>query len=329
MLTILMTSVRPDEQEAISAYERTHEVRIVTSPQTINDSLELVTPQIDGVVIQQREEVEAFVYPHLAANGIVQMATRTAGYDVFDLALAKQHGITITNVPAYSPRSVAEHALMQILRILRRAYVVDSRVRNANFTWKNLQGREIHSATIGIIGAGRIGGTLAQLLHSLGARVLAYDIAPRPELESVLTYVSKEQLLAESDVVSLHVDLNDTSVGLIDRQAYALMQPHAGLVNASRGQVVVTHDLVEALETGVIAAAALDTVEGEEPYFAQDCSEKGVDDPLIARLLELPQVILTPHVAFYTNIAVKNMVDTALDDTLAVLAGKPCDHVVG
>lgn len=329
MLTLLMTSVRPDEQEAIDAYERTHEVNIITSPKTINECLELVTPHIDGVVIQQREVVDAQVYPHLAACGIVQIATRTVGYDVIDLALAKQYGLTITNVPAYSPRSVAEHALMQIFRILRRSYLVDDRVRRNDFTWKHLQGKEIHSATIGIIGAGRIGGALARLLHALGARVLAYDIAPNHDLDEVLTFVSKEELLKQSDVVSLHVDLNPTSLGLIDIDALRLMQPHAGLVNASRGPVVVTKDLVEALQQGIISAAALDTVEGEEPLFTQDLSQTGVSDPLIEQLLALPQVILTPHIAFYTNIAVQNMVDIALDDACAILAGKPCDHVVG
>ena len=152
----------------------------------------------------------------LAANGIKQIATRTAGFDMVDLAAAKANGLTVTNVPAYSPRSVAEHALMQIFRLLRKSYRFDHQVAANDYRWfSDEQALEIHTATIGIIGVGRIGGTLAKLLNALGATVLGFDTHPRDEMKDIVEYTSKEDLLKRADVVSLHVDLNPTSEDLL------------------------------------------------------------------------------------------------------------------
>lgn len=328
MTKILMTSVRPDEQAAIDAYAAAHQIEIITSPHVIQASLDLV-PGVDGVVIQQRGAVPAEVYPFLKQHGLRQITTRTAGVDTIDLPLARANGLVVTNVPAYSPRSVAEFALMQIFRLLRHTPTLDHRVAAGDFRWAGLQAKEIHTATIGIIGVGRIGGTLAQLLHALGAKVLGFDLKPRPELAEIVEYTTKRELLARADVVSLHVDLNPTSVGLIGAPELALMQPSASLVNASRGPVVDTAALIAALKEHTIAAAALDTVEGEAPVFNQDHHADLATLPTpIQTLLALPNVIMTPHIAFFTNQAVQNMVEIALDDVLAILAGKPSAHEI-
>ena len=247
-----------------------------------------------------------------------------------DVQAAHANGLTVTNVPAYSPRSVAEHALMQIFRLLRKSYRFDAQVAQNDFRWfSDEQALEIHTATIGIIGVGRIGGTLAKLLKALGVRVLGFDVKPREEMRGIVEYVSKEDLLRQSDVVSLHVDLNPTSTGLIAAPDLALMKPTAGLVNASRGPVVVTADLVAALKDHQLDAAALDTFEGENEVVMTDRREKGLADvPLVEELHAMDNVILTPHIAFFTNLAVKNMVDFALEDVLLILAGKHSPHEV-
>lgn len=329
MTKILMTSVRDDEQAAIQEFAKKHDVEIITSPKKIDDAVEL-TADVDGLVIQQRSKVAPAVYPQLKANGIKQIATRTAGFDMIDLAAAKTNGLTVTNVPAYSPRSVAEHALMQIFRLLRKSYRFDHQVAVNDYRWfSDEQALEIHTATIGIIGVGRIGGTLAKLLSVLGATVLGFDTHPRDEMKDIVKYTSKEELLKQSDVVSLHVDLNPTSEGLLTAKDFALMKPTAGLVNASRGPVVNTADLIQALKKGTIAAAALDTVEGEGPVFQTDRRERGLaDEPQIQELHDLDNVILTPHIAFFTNLAVKNMVDFALEDVLTILSGQKSPHTV-
>ena len=329
MTKILMTSVRDDEQAAIKQFAQEHDVEIITTPKLIDDAVDL-TAGVDGLVIQQRSPVDPAVYPQLKANGLKQIATRTAGFDMVDIQAAHDNGLTVTNVPAYSPRSVAEHALMQIFRLLRKSYRFDAQVAQNDFRWfSDEQALEIHTATIGIIGVGRIGGTLAKLLKALGARVLGFDVKPREEMRGIVEYVSKEDLLRQSDVVSLHVDLNPTSTGLIAAPDLALMKPTAGLVNASRGPVVVTADLVAALKDHQLAAAALDTFEGENEVVMTDRREKGLADvPLVEELHAMDNVILTPHIAFFTNLAVKNMVDFALEDVLLILAGKHSPHEV-
>lgn len=329
MTKILMTSVRDDEQDAIKQFAREHQVEITTTPKLIDDAIDL-TAGVDGLVIQQRSPIPATVYPQLKANGLKQIATRTAGFDMVDLQAARENGLTVTNVPAYSPRSVAEHALMQIFRLLRKSYRFDQQVQDNDYRWfSDEQATEIHTATIGIIGVGRIGGTLAQLLNALGAHVLGYDLKPRKELAGIVDYVSKEDLLKQSDVISLHVDLNPSSVGLISTNDLRLMKATAGLVNASRGPVVVTADLVAALKEHKIAAAALDTFEGENEVVMTDRCEKGLHDvPLVEELHAMDNVILTPHIAFFTNLAVKNMVDFSLEDVLLILAGKHSPHEV-
>lgn len=329
MTKILMTSVRDDEQAAIKQFAQEHDIEIITTPKLIDDAVDL-TAGVDGLVIQQRSPVDPAVYPQLKVNGLKQIATRTAGFDMVDLQAAHANGLTVTNVPAYSPRSVAEHALMQIFRLLRKSYRFDAQVAQNDFRWfSDEQALEIHTATIGIIGVGRIGGTLAKLLKALGARVLGFDVKPREEMRGIVEYVSKEDLLRQSDVVSLHVDLNPTSTGLIAAPDLALMKPTAGLVNASRGPVVVTADLVAALKDHQLAAAALDTFEGENEVVMTDRREKGLADvPLVEELHAMDNVILTPHIAFFTNLAVKNMVDFALEDVLLILAGKHSPHEV-
>lgn len=328
-MKILMTSVRDDEQAAIKAYAKKNDVEIITTPQLIDDAVDL-TAGVDGLVIQQRSKVPDEIYAKLKANGVKQIATRTAGFDMVNVEKAHENGLTVTNVPAYSPRSVAEHALMQIFRLLRKSYMFDSQVANNDYRWfSNEQAVEIHTATIGIIGVGRIGGTLAKLLHALGATVLGYDTKPRTDLDGIVEFVAKEELLKRADIVSLHVDLNPTSAGLMTAKDFALMKPTAGLVNASRGPVVVTKDLVDALQNQEIAAAALDTFEGENQVVMTDRREKGLDDvPLIKKLHAMNNVILTPHIAFFTNLAVQNMVDFALDDVRLILAGKSSPHEV-
>jgi D-lactate dehydrogenase len=329
MTKILMTSVRDDEQAAIKQFAQEHDIEIITTPKLIDDAVDL-TAGVDGLVIQQRSPVDPTVYPQLKANGLKQIATRTAGFDMVDVQAAHDNGLTVTNVPAYSPRSVAEHALMQIFRLLRKSYRFDTQVASGDFRWfSDEQALEIHTATIGIIGVGRIGGTLAKLLKALGARVLGFDVQPREEMRGIVDYVSKEDLLKQSDVVSLHVDLNPSSTGLLTAADFALMKPTAGLVNASRGPAVVTADLVAALKDHQLAAAALDTFEGENEVVMTDRREKGLADvPLVEELHAMDNVILTPHIAFFTNLAVKNMVDFALEDVLLILDGKSSPHEI-
>ncbi len=329
-MKVLLLSVRPDEQSAIEKWGDRHpDVDLTTAEWELHSDTVDQVAGYDGLVIQQRSQIEADVYPRLHELGIKQITTRTAGYDVIDLQAAAENDIVISNVPAYSPRSVAELALTHTLRLIRKQELVDQRVREQDFRWTGLQGSEIHSLTIGIIGAGRIGGTSARLFHALNAKVIAYDIKPNHELDDVLTFLPFEEVLQQADVICLHVDLNETSKGLINAKALELMKPTAYLVNECRGPVVDTTALLAALKEKQLAGAALDTMVGEETFFNFDLRGQALPNQDLIALREYNNVIITPHVGFYTNIAVQNMVDISLDDTLAIITGETSEHTVG
>lgn len=330
MVKILMTSVRDDEEFAIKRYAQNNDIEIDISREEFHPNTAPDLSQYDGLVIQQTASIngDASFYKKLVHQGLKQITTRTAGYDMVEVILAKNAGLKVTNVPAYSPRSVAEMALMQIFRLLRRTLEFEQRLSRNDFRWQGLQSKEIHTVTVGIIGAGRIGGTLAKLLSALGTKVIAYDVNSNPALEPYLSYVTKQTLLTESDVISLHVDLNSTTVDLINCEDFSKMKKDALLVNASRGPVINTDDLITALETNQIAAAALDTVENESQVFNKDLSNSGIPDHRIQKLMMMPNVLITPHVAFFTNTAVENMVDISLNDVMTIISGQKSEHEI-
>ena len=328
-MKILMYSVRDDERAAIKEWANRHpNVQVDTNTVPLHLKTAKLVEGYDGMVIQQRGKVEKEVYPVLKAAGLKQIASRTAGFDMVDLTEAKKNGLIVTNVPAYSPRSVAELALTHTMRLIRNLEIVDKREEHQDFCWEGLQAKEIHSLTVGIIGAGRIGGTSAKLFHALGAKVIAYDVKPRKELEEILTYRTKEELLKEADVVCLHVDLNPTSVNLMDEKAFALMKPTAYLVNECRGPVVDTQALIKALKEKRLAGAALDTLTGEENFFNFNLENKPLPSEDLIELRKMDNVIITPHIGFFTNIAVQNMVDISLDDVITTLNGQKSPHQV-
>ncbi|RHW52052.1 D-2-hydroxyacid dehydrogenase [Bombilactobacillus bombi] len=328
-MRIILLTVRDDELPAIKQWQARHpEIEIQTTDWELHSDTVDRLAGFDGVVTQQRSQIEDDVYPKLQELGFKQLTTRTAGFDVVNLPLATENNLKVSNVPAYSPHSVAELALTHTMRLIRKLPLFDARMKQQDFRWQGLQATELHSLTIGIIGAGRIGSTTAQIFHALGANVIANDTKPNHDLDDILTFKTKEEVLQESDVICLHVDLNETSKNLIDAKALSLMKPTAYIVNECRGPVIDTAALINALEQQQIAGAALDTLTGEENFFNVDLRGKELPSEQLKKLRAMDNVILTPHIGFYTNIAVKNMVDISLDDTVQLIQDQPCDHVV-
>lgn len=320
-MKLIMFSVRDDELAAVNEWSKSRKVDIVTVQEDLTlDTVEKVNG-FDGVCIQQRSDItDEEVYQRLSDFGIKQLALRTAGYDIIDMDHARKHNIKITNVPAYSPRSVAELVLTQTMRLIRQFPSIESNMAKKDFRWSGRIAREIHTLTIGIIGAGRIGGTTARLFHALGATVVAYDPVRNENLEDILTYKSsQEEVLSESDIVTLHVPLDDTTRQLIDETALTHMKSGAFLINAARGPVVDTSALIKALHSGQLAGAALDTLDNEQHIFNQDLRGKELTDKNLDALMKMDNVLITPHIGFYTTEAVQNMVDIALDSVVSIL----------
>ena len=328
-MKIILLSVRDDELPAIKQWQEKHpDIELQTADWELHPDTVDRLQGFDGVIIQQRSQIGDEVYPELKHLGFKQLTSRTAGFDVINMPLATANNLKVSNVPAYSPHSVAELALTHTMRLIRQLPLFDARMQEQDFRWQGLQAAEISSLTIGIIGAGRIGSTTARIFHSLGAQVIANDTKPNHELDDILTFKTKEEVLQEADVVCLHVDLNETSKNLIDAQALSLMKPSAYIVNECRGPVVDTDALIQALEKKQIAGAALDTLTGEENFFNVDLRGKEIPSEQLKKLRSMDNVIITPHIGFYTNIAVQNMVDISLDDAVSLIQGQSCDHVL-
>ncbi len=328
-MKIILLSVRDDELPAIKQWQDKHpDIELQTADWELHPDTVDRLQGFDGVIIQQRSQIGDEVYPELKRLGFKQLTSRTAGFDVINMPLATANNLKVSNVPAYSPHSVAELALTHTMRLIRQLPLFDARMQEQDFRWQGLQAAEISSLTIGIIGAGRIGSTTARIFHSLGAQVIANDTKPNHELDDILTFKTKEEVLQEADVICLHVDLNETSKNLIDAQALSLMKPSAYIVNECRGPVVDTDALIQALEKKQIAGAALDTLTGEENFFNVDLRGKEIPSEQLKKLRSMDNVIITPHIGFYTNIAVQNMVDISLDDAVSLIQGQSCDHVL-
>ena len=328
-MKIILLSVRDDELPAIKQWQEKHpDIELQTADWELHPDTVDRLQGFDGVIIQQRSQIGDEVYPELKRLGFKQLTSRTAGFDVINMPLATANNLKVSNVPAYSPHSVAELALTHTMRLIRQLPLFDARMQEQDFRWQGLQAAEISSLTIGIIGAGRIGSTTARIFHSLEAKIIANDTKPNHELDDILTFKTKEEVLQEADVVCLHVDLNETSKNLIDAQALSLMKPSAYIVNECRGPVVDTDALIQALEKKQIAGAALDTLTGEENFFNVDLRGKEIPSEQLKKLRSMDNVIITPHIGFYTNIAVQNMVDISLDDAVSLIQGQSCDHVL-
>lgn len=330
-MKIIMYSVQPVEHKAITNWLAAHpevEIKMVNLPlstETVDQA-----EGFDGVCIQQSLAIkDEVVYEKLAKFGAKQIALRTAGYDMIDLELAKKYQLLVTNVPAYSPNAIAELALTQTMNLVRKMYTVVPRVNAHNFTWGGLMAPEIRSLTVGVVGVSRIGGVYAKLVSGLGAKVIGYDVFVNEEYTSFVEYQdSLDDLLAKADVISIHAPLLPSTQHMFNSETFAKMKDGAYLINTARGGIVDTKALIEALQSGKLAGAALDTIECEVGYFTQDYSDKEITNEDFNTLLAMENVLITPHIAFFTETAVGNMVDIGLDSTYDILTTQTSVNLV-
>ncbi|WP_191981741.1 D-2-hydroxyacid dehydrogenase [Secundilactobacillus odoratitofui] len=330
MLKFLLYHAREDEKVAVKHWMSLHpDVQVDTNDVPLTEKTVQLANGYDGIVIQQHIPVEApTIYEQLHAFGIKQITLRITGYEIIDLALAAKNHLVVTNVPAYSPRSVSELVLAHVMRLVRHLGITQARETNHDFTWGGLEANEIHNLTIGIIGAGKIGSAVARIFKALGSTVIAADPIHRPELGDTLTYVDHETVYKTADIVTMHTPLTAETTHMIDAKVFKMMKPSAFFINASRGPVVVATDLVAALENGEIAGAGIDTIEGDSQIFSQDWSDRPLDNAPLAKLLTMPNVSVSPHIGFYSDAAVANMVEIALDDVLTIANGGVSRHQV-
>ncbi len=278
----------------------------------------------NAICVFVHDTIDAPVVERLSDFGVGLVALRCAGFNNVDLEACRKHGIDVVHVPAYSPQSVAEHAVALILDLNRRVHRAYGRVREGNFSLDGLVGFEMFRKVVGVIGTGRIGKRAAKILLGFGCEILAYDKFQDPELAQTpnVTYVDLEAVLRQSDIITLHIPLFPETRHMINAEAIAKMKRGVMLINTSRGALVDTKALIHGLKTGKVGSAGLDVYEEESQYFFEDFSDTVITDDVLARLLTFNNVVVTSHQAFLTKEALTNIAQTTFDNIAEYRDGK-------
>ncbi len=268
----------------------------------------------DAASLFVSDDASAEVLEILHQNGVRFIALRSAGFNNVDLKKAKQLGIRVARVPAYSPYSVAEYTVALILALNRKLIRAHYRVMEQNFSLDGLTGFDMNGKTAGIIGTGKIGAIVARILHGFGCRLLGLDAIENEELKEKyhVQYTDCKSLCQQSDIITLHVPLTDQTKYLIDNSCMELMQEGVMLINTSRGALVNTKDVIRNLKSGKIGYLGLDVYEEEAGLFFEDHSEDILQDDTITRLMTFPNVLITSHQAFLTETSLQNIATTTI-----------------
>ncbi|SHN05995.1 D-lactate dehydrogenase [Duganella sacchari] len=277
----------------------------------------------EAVCVFVNDTVDAEVLAILAQQGTRLVATRSTGYNQIDAAAAERHGIAVVRVTDYSPYSVAEFAVGLLLAVNRKIARASVRTREGNFDLDGLMGFDLHGKTVGVIGTGKIGSIFARIMIGFGCTVVGHDRYPSAAFEALGgRYVSVQELLACSDVVSLHCPLTDETRHIVNAASLARAKRGSILVNTSRGGLVDTEAATEALKTGQLGGLAIDVYEQEANLFFQDLSSTIICDDVIQRLVSFPNVIVTGHQAFFTEEAIGQIMQTTIDSISAFERGE-------
>ncbi len=279
----------------------------------------------DVVCVFVNDDISSEVIDSLASMGIKLVALRCAGYNNVDIKYAYEK-IHVVRVPAYSPYAVAEHAMALLLTSIRRIHKAYIRTRDFNFSLNGLTGFDLHGKTVGVVGTGKIGRIFIDICRGFGMNVIAYD--KFPAADSGIEYVSLDELWERSDIISFHCPLTDENRHMVNAGSIAKMKKGVALINTSRGALIDSEALLEGIKQRKIGAACLDVYEEESNVFFHDYSNHIVNDDTLARLISMPNVIVTSHQAFLTNEALTNIADTTLANIKEFFEKDTCTNEV-
>jgi D-lactate dehydrogenase len=322
-MKVLIYTARPYDQPALQEAAGNHELKFTESPLTI-DTAELAQG-CEAVSIFTSDDGSAPVLQKLHACGVRYILLRCVGYDHVDLVKAQSLGIRVANVPEYSPYSVAEHAVAMLMAVNRRLIQGQRLMDLQDFRIDALKGFDIHGKTVGVIATGKIGTAFARIMIGFGARVLAFD--PQVNQDAVelgVKYVSLDELLKESDIVSLHCPLTPKTRHMISEEQFRVMKPNCILINTSRGSIVDTNALIKALESGQLGGACLDVYEFEKGLFFENHTNDILHDTLFTRLRSFKNVLVTSHQGFLTKDAIDEIAATTIGNIDAWQNGLTC-----
>ena len=293
--------------------------------QSLNEQTAVLASNYNAVCVFVNDTVNAQVIKLLASQGVNTILLRCAGFNNVDLDAAKAHNIHVLRVPAYSPEAVAEHCIALMLTLSRKTHKAYNRVREDNFDLNGLLGFNLHNKTVGIIGCGKIGLALCNILNGFGANVLVCDPNAIPGNYSI---TDLNTLLTQSDIISLHCPLNDQTHHLIDEYAFAKMKPGVMLINTSRGALLDSKACIQALKTQKLGYLGLDVYEQESELFFKNHSDEINQDDIFSRLVGFKNVLITGHQGFFTQEALTEIANTTITNALEVEQSKPLTNSV-
>lgn len=309
-MKVVAYSIKTFEKEYIAkANQKKHDITLISNSLSIETAV--YAEGKDAVVVFTNDDVSAPVVNKLADLGIKYIATRSAGTDHIDKGAAALRGIKVANVPVYSPQAIAEHTVALALGLNRHLLKAADNSHHFDFRLEGLTGFNLNGKTVGLIGLGHIGQATAAIFNGFGCKVIGYDVVPPKNLKDI-EVVPLEKLLATADIISLHAPLTPTTKYLINKDTLKLMKDGVMLINTSRGGLIKSMDVLEALDAGKVGYLGLDVYEYEKGLFFEDHEADLIHDPLLEKLMAHPNVIVTPHQAFLTTEALQQIADQTI-----------------
>ncbi len=325
MKKVCFFDTKPYDKIFFDRYAKQYGVELVYCESKLNEKSVVLARGCDAVVAFVNDTINGEVIRSLQALGIGLVAMRCAGYNNVDLKAAAGK-LRVVRVPAYSPYAIAEFTMGLFLSLNRKIYRAYNRIREYNFSLSGLLGVDFHGRTMGVVGTGKIGQVFIKICQGFGMNVIAYD--PYPAELPGIEYVSFETLCRTADMISLHCPLTKESYHMIDEEAIARMRDGVMIVNTSRGALIDTTALIEGLKSGKVGAAGLDVYEEEGDFFYEDYSGEVMPDDELARVISMPNVLLTSHQAFLTKEALNNIAETTFENLMRYFEGKEPENEV-
>ncbi|WP_316797375.1 2-hydroxyacid dehydrogenase [Pedobacter agri] len=315
------------DREFLEKYNTSHE--LVFFEEALSLQNVALTKDFNALCLFVNDCADADVIAKLEENGVRLILLRCAGFNNIDFESANEAGIKVLRVPAYSPEAVAEHAMAMILTLNRKTHKAYNRVREGNFSLEGLMGFNLHHCKVALIGTGNIGKAFYKILKGFGCKVMAFDPFPDQSLvEDGLIYGLLEEVVGGADIVSLHCPLVDDNHHMINSTTLKLFKSGAMLINTSRGGLIATKDVIEALKSGQLGYLGLDVYEQESQLFFQNLSEDVIQDDLISRLISFPNVLITSHQGFFTKEAMEQIANITFANADAFVKGENLDNEI-
>lgn len=324
-MKITVYEKRPYEEEIIKEFGQKHNIEIVSTDEILDEKTLYLSKGSDAVTTLGYSTLNADLLDKIKANGVKFLSTRTIGYNHYDVKYAKQIGLKVSNV-SYAPNGVADFTIMLMLISVRKYKPAMWRQNVNDYTLNGLMGREMRHLTIGVLGTGRIGSTVIKNLSGFGCKILAYDKYENENIKNIAQYVDFDTLLKNSDIITIHMPLTAENYGIINKENIAKMKTGVIIVNTARGELMNIPDLTEGIESKKIGALALDVFQNEDEIYHHYLSTDIIKNRDMAYLRQFPNVVLTQHMAFFTDSAVEEIISNSLNSLLSFYNTGTCTN---